>query len=541
MRARSAGLMVVACVLWLIPLTAPMEGSAQDLEVVSEMTGIPLPQSYYDELRRDPTAFQIQHGWIARAEEARQVGAAVEGTLPVLIIPILFSDSPEPWITPEEMEQNLFRGPADHGTLTGYYDEVSGGRLEVTGSVTPWIRTDVSLADAVSDNFGLGGNAELGEVLWQALEAADTLVDFGAFDNDGPDGIPNSGDDDGFVDVVAFQFIEVAASCGGPAPWPHRWRMAGWKGQSFESRATRPDGTPIRVNDYIIQSAVVCSGESIQTPATIAHELGHILGLPDLYDSVEGLQPEERRWVVGCWGIMAAGAWGCGDPTVRSETPMPPHMVPWSKEQLGWIDFVEVEPGIDREVTLDPVRESGQALRVPLSGSAHLHVEYRVQEGYDRDIPDSGVMIYHIDRNQSVRRSGPDAPLLYRVMVLEADGNESLLRNAMEGGNRGEPGDAWARESPGLLTNATHPSSRRHDESPSSAILQDIRIEDGRAVLRVSTQAIPHTRLLRTLLGTSGNPLTDAERLYLDRLGNRNGLFDLGDIRSYLRHQPTSR
>ena len=34
-------------------------------------------------------------------------------------------------------------------------------------------------------------------------------VDFGLFDNDGPDGVPNSGDDDGYVDIV---FINLHTS-----------------------------------------------------------------------------------------------------------------------------------------------------------------------------------------------------------------------------------------------------------------------------------------------------------------------------------------
>jgi len=47
----------------------------------------------------------------------------------------------------------------------------------------------------------------------------------------------------------------------------------------------------------------------------MAHELGHLwFGLPDLYHLVGGPGEvwEQRRWVVGCWELMAAAAWGCG-------------------------------------------------------------------------------------------------------------------------------------------------------------------------------------------------------------------------------------
>ena len=56
--------------------------------------------------------------------------------------------------------------------------------------------------------------------------SADELLDFTQFDNDGPDGVPNSGDDDGFVDFVAFVY---ALPCPGDARagaiWPHRAAM----------------------------------------------------------------------------------------------------------------------------------------------------------------------------------------------------------------------------------------------------------------------------------------------------------------------------
>jgi hypothetical protein len=39
------------------------------------------------------------------------------------------------------------------------------------------------------------------------LEQVDSVYDLGQNDNDGPDGIPNSGDDDGYVDAVFFNII----------------------------------------------------------------------------------------------------------------------------------------------------------------------------------------------------------------------------------------------------------------------------------------------------------------------------------------------
>ena len=137
----------------------------------------------------------------------------------------------------------------------------------------------------------------------EALEAVDELIDFREFDNDGPDGVPDSGDDDGVVDAVAFEFREVSASCGGPGIWPHRSGIAFWDRdrRPFESSDQGAGGGGIKVNGYIIQGATDCTGDALQTANTTAHELGHLLGLPDFYHPIDGRQPWQRRWVLGCW------------------------------------------------------------------------------------------------------------------------------------------------------------------------------------------------------------------------------------------------
>ena len=107
----------------------------------------------------------------------------------------------------------------------------------MVGDVLPWVRTSTTLAQAVGATNGLGADARVGDYLVQALSQLDATVDFGRYDSDGPDGLPNSADDDGIVDAVAFEFLEVAASCGGPAIWPHR--------SGISNRATASRSSPV--------------------------------------------------------------------------------------------------------------------------------------------------------------------------------------------------------------------------------------------------------------------------------------------------------
>jgi hypothetical protein len=344
------------------------------------------------------------------------------------------------------------------------------------------------------------------------------------------------------VDAVAFQFLEVSASCGGPGIWPHRSRLQYWAdGEPYLSDDVAANGGFIVVNDYTIQSAADCGGIDVQKATTIAHELGHVLGLPDLYDSSQGLLPEQRRWVVGCWDLMAAGSWGCGTMN-REDWVRPTHFGAWEKERLGWLDALTVvDEVLDDQFILDPVQSGEQVLKIPLDPglpsvqAEYLLIEYRTKDGFDADLPASGVLVYHVDPKISGNRPCDTCPQQYRVELLEADGNNTLRRTFLQGGNRGEAGDAWGVNGPGRITNSTYPSTRRTDGSASPVTIYEISLDGGQARVRLSTREIPRVSLTRPFLGTSGTSVSPEEAEYLDSHGNRNGQYDVGDLRAYLK------
>ncbi len=507
---------------------------AQDIEAVSWATGRSLPSQYFTRVRERPDFFEIRRGWIQREQGASR--RAVTGTLPILVVQALFVDSPDPTYSNTEIQQSLFDGPSQNGTVTEFYSEASSGVFTVGGQVLPWVRTALTLSETVGASYGLGEDAKTGEFLTQALREADEVVGFGEFDNDGPDGVPNSGDDDGFVDALAFQFLETSASCGGPAIWPHRSRIANWMEEPFATADSQPDGAPVFVDSYIIQSTVTCDGTELATASTIAHELGHVLGLPDLYDRSLGLLPEQRRWVVGCWSLMAAGAWGCGT-ALRNDWKRPTHLGAWERVQLGWADEHVLDNIAFQEWTLAPVLTSGGILRIPLTATESFLVEYRIRSGFDRELPADGVLIYHIDEDPPA----PDCetcPRTYRVALEEADGNGSLVKTTLQGGNRGEAGDAWGALHAGVFSNATIPPSRLNDGAPTAVTFHEIRIEGSQARLFISTEILAQDRLIQSFLDLEGPSLTEEHRVNLDRIGNDNGRYDIGDLRKYLLENP---
>lgn len=525
----------LAVLCWPVVALGQQVRAQDDIEVEAALRGRELPAAYYERVRSDPDAFRPRGGWIERAVAQAEAGIPVVGNLPLLAVLTLFADSPQPTYDDADLGRVLFDGPAPNGTLREFYAEASGGRLNVFGEVTPWVRTSVTLAEAVGGSFGLGSDSRLGEHLIEALTLLDPGTDFGQFDNDGPDLIPNSGDDDGTVDAMAVYFAEVAASCGGTGPWPHFFGIKGWTGTAFETDDPRPNGGRVIIDPYFIQSIVQCDGTSLTGITTVAHEMGHLLGLPDLYHAVDGIQPHLRRWVVGCWSLMAAGSWGCGSVFNGPRAVRPTHPSAWGKQWLGWLNEVERVSGSVVEVDLPPVQSSGTVVEVPIADGERLLIENRARTGFDRDLPAAGVLIYRVNENIPFR-PGPGDPRIYRVQLLEADGNGTLVKTALEGGNRGEPGDAWGVLEPGILTNVSQPSTRLDSGLGDESDVNVFRIvlESGRAKLLISTAPIEAERLVAPLLLEPRAALTPEEERFLDGRNNGNGVYDVGDLRAYL-------
>ena len=118
-------------VLSALLILAAAPAAAQDVELLGERYGTRPPQSYYDELARDPLAFQFMRGRTARlrARMAAEPGGLtrilgprdgpVTGTVKIPVVLGLFSDSPESLkFTKEEITEAYFgSGP---GTISAY-------------------------------------------------------------------------------------------------------------------------------------------------------------------------------------------------------------------------------------------------------------------------------------------------------------------------------------------------------------------------------------------------------------------------------------
>ncbi|HEV8455915.1 MAG TPA: M6 family metalloprotease domain-containing protein [Gemmatimonadales bacterium] len=446
---------------------------------------------------------------------------AVTGAFHVPVIAIAYKDVSVP--RPVEQYQCVLfnRTPGACATdpgdrpysVTTFYEQLSHNRISLDGVVLAPVRQD---SNAVYYTDGCNGIAvvnscpsrprnRFGMMLVTTLDSisarpgGDTL--WAQFDNDGPDGTPNSGDDDGVVDFVTFLQPEVGGECQSNTPkptgiWSHRYVIRGWTSGLVQPNLD-PSGrfvtrTPwnghagqfLKIDDYTIQSAVggstSCDGSTIMAIGTVAHETGHAFGLPDLYDISQSTQG------IGGWGLMGSGNY--------ARPYSPSSYDAWSLHVLGWATLDTL--GTSRVVTTGPrlltdtifyartanpdeylLIENRQAV---LSDTAQMNPALSApcpSLGFCAKSP--GLLLWLINQakvQNSLFSNSVNVTVggMQGVELIQADGLNEL--RAPGGRNRGDRGDAY----PGTANNTRFsllatPSARNHTGSYIGFILENIQ------------------------------------------------------------------
>ncbi len=462
------------------------------------------------------------------AAQLNEAGAAVSGTLHIPVLAGLASDQSALYLA-ADYQRRLFGDGIGSVSLSEYYAEVSGGMLTVTGVASDW----VPLSNTASYyEAPPGGDAygRTGEFIREVLLGADPYLEFSQFDNDGVDNIPNSGDDDGFVDMVAFIYRSLPGSCGGPGILPHRGTYAEWWNAPFTTKDRAANGGFVRVLDYTIQSGAKCGWrgyDSIMGSGTVAHEIGHALDLPDLYDTTPPANP--NSYGIGWWGLMGYG----GDNTEIS----PAHLSAWSKDYLGWVNVTTVSTNSSWQ--LDAVQTGRSVLRVDVPGSAeYFLLSNRQTVSTDDNLPGPGLLIWHID--DAVGHN--DDPLHKRVDLEEADGLDDLDAHR----NKGDAGDAYPSGiGPGQKTRfdaTSHPNSDSYLGTPSGVSITNIVISGGDAFFEIS---FPQPEISRspanmTFTAVEGDGDPAGQTLEVSNGGGGTLVWTVSDDAEWLSLSPTS-
>lgn len=220
--------------------------------------------------------------------------------------------------------------------------------------------------------------------------------DFSEYDND----------NDGYVDMVYVIYAGYGEHAGGGANtiWPHKSNL------SYYDINLELNGKTIDV--YACSSELANNyGTTSSGIGTFCHEFSHVLGLADHYRT-DG----SSAYMLGMYDLMEYGCYNN-----QSRTPV--GYSAFERYTVGWLDLEDLTRPADG-VEMEELTKSNLAYRLSTGNdNEYFILENRQQEGWDKYIPSSGLMITHIDYdydawNNNVVNNDPNHP---RVLLMAAD------------------------------------------------------------------------------------------------------------------------
>jgi len=252
------------------------------------------------------------------------------------------------------------------------------------------------------------------------------------------------------------------------------------------------------IYDGILDAATQSQdGMVLGSQGEYAHEFGHQLGLPDLYDYTY------ESAGLGEWELMSYGSW-------NMNAYVPPHLSAWCKVFLGWADPITLNPGDDLEQVFRwSAKDLDAIVKIPINSHEYFLVENRRAwanpddavdfsdsliygygsdhssvrtwrngvlvkvDDYDMSLPfdlnKGGLLVYHVD-DDLIRQRWADNSLMTgkvkAVYLLEADHIQDLRYwISSPYSTIATPYDAYFKGNNDRLDDASEPATLANDGS----------------------------------------------------------------------------
>ncbi len=239
------------------------------------------------------------------------------------------------------------------GCARDFYYEGTFGQYDPVFDVSPIVTLSQN-REYYGGNNTSGNDQRPDEMIGEACTLADPDVDFTQYDNDG----------DGYVDAVFVIFAghNEAEGAATECIWPHRWYVY--------YKSVYVDGK--RLGDYACTSELSgSSGSTLAGIGTFCHENGHVLGLPDYYDT----DYTTNGYCVGLYNInvMCSGSY-------NSDGRIPPTFTAIERDFLGVMELEDITYADAGTYILEGLSSSNHAYRI---NSANSSNEYFILESIE--------------------------------------------------------------------------------------------------------------------------------------------------------------
>lgn len=267
-------------------------------------------------------------------------------------------------------ENMLFASAPGAISMRNFYIEQSSGRYTVNGVVEDWV--------AVPGNAAFYGSNYCGGIVcartwlfvrdavnaWYAKQIAAGktkeqinayLAQFDVWDRYDANGNGNFNEPDHYIDHFQIVHAGEGEETGGGAQgtdaiWSHRWYAFYNNIGSTGPAGAKLGGIRIGDSDYWIGDYTVEPENG--GVGVFAHEFGHDLGLPDLYDTSGNVGGAENS--TGFWTLYSSGSYGSSGLPADGIGTKPIPMSAYEKIFLGWSNYEVAQFGLQSSVKLGP-------------------------------------------------------------------------------------------------------------------------------------------------------------------------------------------
>jgi immune inhibitor A len=268
----------------------------------------------------------------------------IVGSKNALVLMVDFEDLPSTSSTQDFQKLLFSTGDYEVPSMRDYFREASWDQLDINGDIKGWYRADKKYSDYVDQGHTSENTLKwrmpkarelVKEVLIKIKESGD-IQDFSKYDSNG----------DGKLDLLIIVYAGKGADRANYSYiYPHQSHLDPFYLQD-----------DVMVDHYILVHEIPS-----YDLGTFCHEVGHSLGLPDLYT--------DNCTVVGQWCLMG---YGCTIDDGR----LPGHLSAWCKLHLGWTE-PEIINGVPKSYQIPEITSSLKKIyRIDLVGSEGKNISW---------------------------------------------------------------------------------------------------------------------------------------------------------------------
>ncbi len=346
------------------------------------------------------------------------------------------------------------------GSMSDYFYAQSDGQFELTFDVVGPV-TVSNTQSYYGSNDSYGDDKHPAEMVIEALKKADSTVNYADYDWNG----------DGEVEQVYVVYAGKGEADGGASTtiWPHEYSLSAANYYGDGSGPQTLDG--VTIDTYACGAELNGQTGSIAGIGTMCHEFSHCLGYPDFYDTdYSGGQG------MGNWDLMDSGSY-------NGDGYQPAGYTSYERWVAGWKEPIELE--VTQSITnMKALTNGGESYVIYNQGhpNEYFLLENRQQSGWDASIPGAGLLILHVDYDETIwaENKPNDTPSRQRMTWIPAD-NEyqyTTYQGTKYYSEEGMANDPFPYGSVNAFNKSTTPAAKFYNKNTDGTYYLDSSVEE---------------------------------------------------------------